>query len=151
MTIIIRLIYQASRLILLIFKPMTHGVRLLLLREKQVLLVKHVYENKWYLPGGLVEKGETLEAAARREAWEEVGAEIKDLQLFGIYTNLENGYTDHITVFVSRNFIYNGKSDHEIESVSFFPLLALPANVSTGSRNRIEEVNAGECQGHGNW
>jgi len=91
MNIFIKLLYQASRLILQLIKPMTNGVGLLLVRDDQVLLVNHVYENEWYLPGGLVEKGETLDAAARREAMEEVGATLTDLDLFGIYTNFKEG------------------------------------------------------------
>jgi 8-oxo-dGTP pyrophosphatase MutT (NUDIX family) len=151
MNIFIKIVYQASRIILQIFKPMTNGVRLLLIREDQVLLVKHVYEDKWYLPGGLVEKGETLEAATCREAWEEVGAQMKDLRLFGVYTNFENGRTDHIAVFISKEFSLEGTPDHEIEEVSFYPFQALPEKTSSGSRNRIEELIAGTNNGYGRW
>lgn len=151
MNIFIKIVYQASRIILQIFKPMTNGVRLLLIQEEQVLLVKHVYEDKWYLPGGLVEKGETLEDATRREAWEEVGAQVKDLRLFGVYTNFENGRTDHITVFISEEFSLDGRPDHEIDEISFYPCQALPEKTSSGSRNRIEEYIAGTNHGYGRW
>jgi len=151
MNIFLRIIYQASRLILQLFKPMTNGVRVLLIREDQVLMVKHVYEEEWYLPGGLVEKGETLEDAIRREVWEEVGAEMKDLQLYGVFTNFKDGSTDHITVFISREFQLNGKTDHEIEQVSLFGLQALPEKTSPGSRNRIMDYISGNNRGFGNW
>ena len=81
----------------------------------QILLVKHVYEDKWYIPGGIVEKGERLDEAVRREAMEEVGAALVDLRLFGAYTNLWKARTDHIVVFISQKFNLNGRSDHEIE------------------------------------
>lgn len=151
MKVIIKLVYQASRLILQLFKPMTHVVRLLLIRGNQVLLVKHVYEDQWYLPGGMVEKGETLEFAARREALEEVGAKMEDLQLFGIYTNFKDGRTEHITVFVSREFNLNGQSDHEIETASFFPLQELPEKISSGNRNRIKDYVSGTSKRYGAW
>lgn len=151
MNIFIKIIYQASRLILQIFKPTTNGVRLLLVQDGKVLLVKHVYEDKWYLPGGLVESGETLEEAVRREAMEEVGATIQDLALFGIYTNCEDGRTDHIIVFISKRFSLNGQSDHEIEAVSFYPLNALPENVSTGSKNRVDDYRYGDRKRFGIW
>lgn len=151
MNLIIKLSYQASRLLLLLFKPMTVGVRLLMLREEQVLLVNHVYEDEWYLPGGLVEKGETLEAAARREAFEEVGATLADLQLYGVYTNMKYGRSDHIVVFISQDFSLNGQSDHEIKALSFYPLDALPQNISTGSQNRVEDLLGNTQVRFGKW
>lgn len=151
MKIILRLLYQASRLVLILFKPMTNGVRLLMIQDGNVLLVNHVYESEWYLPGGLVERGETLEEACRREAMEEVGASLVDFQLFGTYTNLNEGRNDHITVFISQNFSLNGCSDHEIEILSFFPLDELPENISLGSKNRIDDYINKEKTRYGVW
>lgn len=48
------------------------GNRYLLIQERQ----PHVY-GLWNLPGGHVDEGETLEAAAIREAKEETGFEVK--------------------------------------------------------------------------
>src|SRR5918998_6655910 len=42
-----------------------------------VLLVRHSYRQRWGLPGGLLQRGEEADAAARREAFEEVGLEIE--------------------------------------------------------------------------
>ena len=42
-----------------------------------VLLVRHAYRRRWGLPGGLLSRGEDPRAAARREAFEEVGVEIE--------------------------------------------------------------------------
>ena len=151
MKFLIKFVYQASRMVWLLFKPLTVGVRLLLVRENQVLLVKHVYEDSWYLPGGLVERGETLEQAVRREAFEEVGAALHDLQLFGVYTNFKQGKSDHVVTFLSHDFDLNGKSDCEIERYAFFPLDDLPSGMSPGSENRIRDYLMGKSATYGDW
>jgi ADP-ribose pyrophosphatase YjhB (NUDIX family) len=151
MNLFIRILYQATRFLLLMIKPSTVGVRLLMVRDNQILLVNHVYENKWYLPGGIVEKGETLDQAARREALEEVGATLEDFKLFGTYTNFKEGRNDHIIVFLSEQFSLNGESDHEIEAMAYYPMDSLPESVSTGSENRVRDYLRGEGVRYGTW
>jgi ADP-ribose pyrophosphatase YjhB (NUDIX family) len=148
---LIRYIYQASRMLWLLVKPVSLGVRLLMVRNGQVLLVKHVYEPEWYLPGGAVENGETLEDAVRREASEETGATLHDLQLFGVYTHTERDKPDHVITFLSEGFALTCQSDDEIEVCRFFPLDALPEPLSSGSANRIREYRKGQIGTFGAW
>ena len=42
--------------------------------------------GKWVFPGGFVDRGETVEEAARREAHEEVGVEVELREIVGIYS-----------------------------------------------------------------
>ncbi len=139
MKILPRLLYGINRLIWRITKPTTVGVRLILDQNKTILLVKHTYQNHWYLPGGGVNKGETIEGAARREADEELGAELGDLCLFGVYTNFYESKNDHVIVFSCNSFTLTGQTDHEIEGFDFFCIGDLPDNVSPGSLRRIQE------------
>ena len=56
------------------------GVGAVILQEGEVLLVKRRYEplaDRWSLPGGTVELGETLEGAVAREMLEETGLEVQ--------------------------------------------------------------------------
>ena len=115
------------------------GVRLILIKDQSILLVKHTYQQHWYLPGGGVEKGETLEQAVRRESKEEIGVKLGELQLFGVYTNFYEYKNDHIIVFLCRDFTLPGATDAEIESFDYFALDDLPGSVSPGSKRRIDE------------
>lgn len=60
------------------------GVGAIIFRGDAVLLVKRgnpPSSGKWSIPGGLVELGESLDAAVRREVREEVGLEVKVVDL----------------------------------------------------------------------
>ncbi len=60
------------------------GVGAIIFRDAQVLLVKRGRPpalGKWSIPGGLVELGESLEASVRREVVEEVGLEVRVIDL----------------------------------------------------------------------
>jgi len=53
-----------------------------------IVLIKRRFEPPgWALPGGFVEYGETVEAAAVREAHEETGLSVSLTQLFGVYSD----------------------------------------------------------------
>jgi ADP-ribose pyrophosphatase YjhB (NUDIX family) len=60
------------------------GVGAIIFRGTEVLLVKRgnpPAQGKWSIPGGLVELGESLEASVRREVLEEVGLEVRVIDL----------------------------------------------------------------------
>jgi ADP-ribose pyrophosphatase YjhB (NUDIX family) len=54
-----------------------------------VVLLRRAIEpglGKWVFPGGYVDRGETAEHAARREAFEEIHAEIRLRRLLNVYS-----------------------------------------------------------------
>lgn len=132
-------------------RPLSVGVHVLLVRDEQVLLVRHTYLHSWFAPGGGVERGETLEEAIRREAREEVGATLHDLRLMGIYTSFKESKSDHVVMFVSTEFAVDGTSDREIEETRWYPLDALPDDLSPATARRIEDYLAGHAPGVGDW
>jgi ADP-ribose pyrophosphatase YjhB (NUDIX family) len=147
-----KFLYKIYRLQWVITRPVTLGVRLLLIKDGQVLLVKPTYLNGWYFVGGGVKRNETLEQAARREAQEEIGAELGRLELFGIFTLFNESKSDHIAVFECTDFTYTGKTDFEIEQSRFFPLDSLPADIAPGHERRIQEYLEGQDRpNYGYW
>ena len=61
----------------------------------QVLLIRRGKEpriGQWSLPGGRVERGETLEEALRREVREETGLEIEILGLASVAESIDAAY-----------------------------------------------------------
>jgi ADP-ribose pyrophosphatase YjhB (NUDIX family) len=148
----LRFIYHVYRVYLFLFRPIRTGVRVMLIKDNQVLLVRQTYMPGWYLPGGGLKRGETLEAAARREVREEAGAELNEVSLLGAYSNFREWKTDHNIVFVSRDFTMSGLHDTEIAELRFFPLDALPEDLWPGHRQRVDEVRAGiEAPQYGEW
>ncbi len=127
------------------------GAKLVLTRGDEVLLVRHTYRNGWFLPGGGLKRGESLEAAARREAREEVGARIGNLELLGVYTHQWRRVTNHQAVFCSNDFELTERPHWEIAQVRFFPRSELPAGLGTGDRRRIEEHFSGVRGVFGRW
>ncbi len=60
-------------------------------KNGRVLLVKRRFEpsrEKWSIPGGLVELGERVKDAVKREILEEVGLEIKLIKLIDVVDNI---------------------------------------------------------------
>lgn len=67
------------------------AVGALIVNGSRILLIKRAFEpsaGKWSIPGGAVELGERVEEAVRREVREEVGIEIEDVELLGIYDSI---------------------------------------------------------------
>lgn len=147
-----RLLYIGFRIYCFIFRPWRLGVRIMLIQDGRVLLVRQTYIPGWFMPGGGIKRGETLEQAARREAREEIGGEMKNLRLLGAYTHFGEHKSDHNVLFLSTDFTFSGKPDKEIAEMRFFPLDALPEGLFPAHRRRLEQYRDGvEIPQFGEW
>ena len=63
-----------------LFPEPTVGVFIFNLKDELLLIKSHKWPDKYVVPGGHVELGERLEEAAIREAKEETGLDIYDLE-----------------------------------------------------------------------
>jgi len=110
-----------------------------------VMLVRHGYAPGWMLPGGGVERGETISHAAVRELREETGLEaLQEPLLHGVFLNDAQFPGDHVAVFVVRVFSEHAHAASlEIREARFFPLDALPEGATPGTRRRLTEIAGG--------
>jgi len=83
-------------------------VAILLPGDRVVLVERRFPPLGWALPGGFVEVGETLEAAAVREAREETGLEVRLVELVGCYSDPRRDARGH-----SISAVYLGLADGE--------------------------------------
>ena len=100
--------------------------KILLGRRSDAMLLE---AGKWGLIGGFMERNETFEMTAKREALEETGWEIENLKLFKINDNPNRPAEDRQNVdiiFIAEAKEKVGTSDEEVSDLQWFSLEDLP-------------------------
>jgi 8-oxo-dGTP pyrophosphatase MutT (NUDIX family) len=128
-------------------RGLTLGVRVAVFDAAgRVLLVRHTYVPGWWLPGGGVDRTETLRQAAERELHEEAGIIAEEApSLHGMFLNERAFPGDHVACFIVRKFRrLEWTPNLEIVETRFFGTDNLPDETTGGSRRRIEEIVGGK-------
>lgn len=106
--------------------------------EGRLLLQKRSDTGEWCIPGGGMEPVETFEETAIRELREEVGIEVSELTLFGIYSGEKRiiHYPNEDVVYslsiIFRTKKYSGNisdDDSEVLEHRFFRNDEVPVNL----------------------
>ncbi len=118
---------------------MTVGCGVLIEDEKgRLLLQKRSDTGQWCVPGGALEPYETYIEAAKREVFEEVGIEVSDLRLYGLYSGRDreihypNGDVVYSLSVIFITDTFKGEisdSDSEVSEHRFFDRDQIPDNL----------------------
>lgn len=106
--------------------------------ENRLLLMKCSDSGCWGSPGGAVEPGEVVEIAARREAREETGLDVREMEMFGVFSGPElyykypNGDEVHnvTIVYLSRVVCGEIRLNGEHVAWDWFSMSELPGVIS---------------------
>ena len=153
MRILMQSLYRVRKTVFRAFRVRTRGAKVMVFNPAgELLLIRNSYgrTHLWVLPGGGIGRKEAPEAAGAREVKEEVGLEVTHLARMSEHFNGAEGKRDTIYLFTARADGVPTVDALEVEEARFFPLQALPENVSMATLRRIAEYR-GERFPDGGW
>lgn len=126
------------------------GAAILVINEENEILLQHRTDNdSWGFIGGSMELGETFENTAKREAFEEAGIVIDEMELFNIYSGIEmynrypNGDEVYNVVALFRAIKYKGEitpDGIESKDLRFFSLNNIPNKINPPDVHIINDI-----------
>ncbi|NEQ75734.1 MAG: NUDIX hydrolase [Okeania sp. SIO2D1] len=144
-----RQLWQVGQTVLgLIFRHPLTGVSVVpILPDGQIVLVRRRDNNKYALPGGMVEWGEDVTTTVKRELFEETGLElVKIRRLVGVYSAPDRDPRVHsINILVEADVRgeMNVQDTLEISDVQAFEVTSLPDNLSYDYDRQLKDYFTG--------
>lgn len=108
-----------------------------------VLIWRRNPPRGWALPGGFVDVGETVEAAAVREAWEETTLVVTLKQLLGCYSDPERdrrGHTASVVYVAESQGVPKARDD--AAKLGIVTLNDLPAELAFDHHRILQDYRA---------
>ena len=118
------------------------------LREDKILLVQEGVDERWCMPGGWADVGDTPSEMVVREVWEESGFQVVPTKVVGIYDANRSGrpiefYHAYKIVFLCEITGGEPRPSEETLDVGFFSFDELPPLSSSRTNERhLAEVRA---------
>ena len=148
-----RVLTRIAHFVYFFIKGMTIGVRAACFDDQgRLFLVRHSYIPGWHMPGGGVERRETVREALAKELREEGNLELTaPPRLVHVYFNRRTSKRDHV-VFYRCEVRQTAPrlKDREIVEAGFFALDALPTGTTSATYRRLREL-AGEAEFDDLW
>lgn len=127
------------------------GVGALIRRGTKVLLIRRGTDpgkGKWSIPGGLVETGEDIESAAKREVREEVGLAVEVTGFIDVFENIvrdpDGRVKFHYVIidYFAKPIGGRMKTSDEVEAAGWFtPSEAWKLDLTTTTMKLLEVVD----------
>ena len=117
-------------------------VDIVIIRNKEVLLIQRGREPQtgyWALPGGFVDWDETVATACRREAKEEIGLDVSNPKLVGVYDDPVR-FEQRISLAYLVTASGQARAGDDAAALQWFPLEALPKKLAFDHEQIINDA-----------
>nr|WP_289038130.1 NUDIX hydrolase [uncultured Allobacillus sp.] len=124
------------------------GSVVIIVNDQGEILLQKRHNGQWGLPGGLMDLGESFEAVAKREVFEETGLVVENLKLLNVYSGAEyylkvaNGdeLYSATAVYYTKDVRGALKIDYnESIDMKYFPTDNLPDGLSDNDKGFVED------------